>query len=97
MALISYWRWFVSTYMGTIQAHRVMDYLLQNQFIQHPEVTLHITMYLFEHRAPRVEVLDLKQRVGSQAKILSQMKNTCKELQSRVDDLTEKSNRLGNK
>ena len=31
---------------GTLQMQRVMDYLLWNQFIQHLEVDLHITIFL---------------------------------------------------
>ena len=37
---------------GTLQVHRVMDDFLRNQFSQHPEVAPHITIYLFEYRAP---------------------------------------------
>ena len=62
-----------------------MDYLLHTKLLQHLEVAQHITIYLFEHRAPRAEVSTLNQRVKAQAKILSQIKNTCKELRSRVD------------
>ena len=82
---------------GTLQAHWVMNDFLRTQFRQHPEVAPHIKLYLFEHRAPRVEVSDLKQRVEAQDKNLNQTGKTCKELQARVGLLTEKSNRLSNK
>ena len=39
---------------GNLQVHRVMDDFLQTQFLQHPEVAPQITIYLFEHRCPRV-------------------------------------------
>ena len=70
----------------------MMDDFLQTQFSQHPEVAPHIVVYLFRHRDPRVEVSYLKQILESQDKTLNQMENTCKELQSRVGSLTEKSN-----
>ena len=54
----------------------------------------HITLYLFEHRDPRLEVSDLKHRLVEQAKHLNQMEKTCKELRARVDSLTEKANRI---
>ena len=41
--------------------------------------------FFFEHRANRVEVLDLKQRVEAQAKTMSHMENNCKEFQSRIN------------
>ena len=55
-----------------------MDDLLRTQFFQHLEVDLYITIYLFEHRSPWVEVLALKQRVEAQDKTMSQMDKTCK-------------------
>ena len=64
--------------LGNLQAHRVMDDFLLTQFRQHPEVAPRITLYLFEHRDPLVEVPALKQRVESQAKTLTQLENTCK-------------------
>ena len=48
---------------GTLQAHWLMDDFLRTQLLQHPEVDPHITVYLFEHRAPWFEVSDLKKRV----------------------------------
>ena len=79
---------------GTLQAHRVMDYLLRYQFRQHPEVALHITLYLCVHRALRVEVVVLNQKVEFPDKTIIQMGKTCKDLMSTVDSLTNKSNRL---
>ena len=58
---------------GTLQVHRVMDDFLRTQFLHHTEVELYITIYLFENRDPRVEVLSLKNRVKAQAKTLSNM------------------------
>ena len=48
---------------GTLQAHMVMDDLLRSQFRQHPEVEPQFTIYLFEYRAPRVEVAALNKKV----------------------------------
>ena len=45
---------------GTLQTHRVMDDFLRTQFCQHPEVDPHITLSLFEHISPLVEVSVLK-------------------------------------
>ena len=73
---------------GGLQAHRVMDELFWTQFCQHHEVAPHITLYLFEHRAPQVEVSALKQIVEAQAKTLNQMENTCKELWDILYSLT---------
>ena len=83
--------------LGTLQAHQVMDDFLRTQLRQHPEVSPHITLYLFEHRAPLVEVPALKQRVEAQAKTINQMENTCKELRDRFDPMTEKANILSKK
>ena len=79
---------------GTLQTHRVMDEFLQTQFRQHPEVDPHITLYLFKHRAPQVEVSALKQRVEAQSKALNKMEKTCKELRDRFYSLTDKANKL---
>ena len=57
---------------------------------QNPEVDTHITLYMFEHRDHRVEVLGLKQIVDAQAKTLNQIEKTCKELWAIVDTLTDK-------
>ena len=45
---------------GTFLSNRVVDDFFRSQFRQHPEVAPHITLYLFEHQAPRVEVAALK-------------------------------------
>ena len=74
-----------------------MDDLLKDQFLQHPEVAPQITLYLFDHRAPIVEVVALNQKVEFQAKIISHMDKTCNVLRSRLDSLTNKANRLGKK
>ena len=63
---------------GNLQVHRVIDEFLRKKFLQHPEVAPHTTLYIFEHKAPRVEMQALKQRVEAQAKYLNQMKNKCK-------------------
>ena len=59
-----------------------MDDFLRTQIRQHPEVDLHITLSLFEHRAPGVEVSNLNQRVEVQSNTLRHMENSCK---ARVD------------
>ena len=74
-----------------------MDIFLHTEFRQHPEVAPHITLYLFEHRAPRVEVLSLKERVEEQANISNKTEKRCKDLRNRVDLITEKANRLSQK
>ena len=73
---------------GALQAHIVMNEFMRSQIRQHLEVAPHIKLYLFEHRAPREEVLVLKQNVEAQAKTISQIENTCRDL------LTEKANSL---
>ena len=70
---------------------------LRAQFRQHPEMTPHIMLYLFEHIAPRVEVFSLNQKIETQEKTTCQMEKTCRELCLRVDLLTEKANYLGEK
>ena len=84
-------------FWGTLQAHRGMDDFLRTQLNQHPKVDTHITLYLFGHRDPQDEVLALIQRVEAQAKNINQMENTCKELQDRVNPLTEKASRFSKK
>ena len=78
----------------TLQAHRLMYDLLRTQFCQHPEVAPHIMLYLFEHITPLVEMSALKQIVESQPKNINKTEKTCKELRTKVDSLTEKTNRL---
>ena len=75
----------------------MMDDLLWNQIFQHPDLAPHIILDLLEHRYPRVEVPSLKQIVEAQTKTLTQMRNICAELWSRVNSLTEKANIMGNK
>ena len=72
-----------------------MEHFLRNQLRQHPEVSPHINMYMFEHKAPLVEVSELNQKVEAQTKTLSQTEKTCRELWPRFDSLTEKANNLG--
>ena len=79
---------------GTLQALRVMENFLRTQLRQHPEVSPQITMYMFEHRAPLVEVSALNQKIEAQTKTLSQTEKTCRKLWPRVDLLTEKENNL---
>ena len=68
----------VSQYLWvTIQEHRVFGDFIRYKFQQHLEVAPHINLYLFEHRAPRVEVVALNQKVEVQAKKTSQMEKTC--------------------
>ena len=74
-----------------------MDDFLQAQFRQNPEVSTHITIYLFDHRYPRVEVATLRQKVYLQSKTISHKDKTCKKLRLRVDSLIDKENRLGKK
>ena len=56
-----------------------MEEFLHSSFFHHPEVALHITLYLFDNLAPRVEVVALIQNVDTQAKYIFQMYKTCKE------------------
>ena len=60
-------------FLRTLEAHWVMDDFLRTQFFQHPEVATHITLYIFEHRAPQEVVLALKQRLEAQAKNINKM------------------------
>ena len=82
---------------GTLHAHRVMHDFLRTQLRQHPKMAPHITLYLFEHGAPRVEVSALKQRVEAQAKNINQTEKTCNKLRARVDSLTDKANKISKK
>ena len=74
----------------TLQAHWGIDDFLRTQFLQHPEVAPHITLYILEHMDTWVEVSSLKQRVKDQDKTINKMEKICKELRARVDLLTEK-------
>ena len=74
-----------------------MDEFLQEQFRKHTEVTPHITLYLFDQRSPRVDVTELRQKVDLHSKMIIQMEKTCKELRSRVEYSTDKTNHLGDK
>ena len=73
---------------GNLQAHIVIDDFLRTQFSQHPEVAPQITIYLFEYRAPQMEVSTLKHILEAQERTMIQMENNCKELRSRVYLLT---------
>ena len=75
-----------------LQAYRVVDDLLRSQFRQHPEVAPHITLYLFNHWSPRVEVVYLKHKVQFQPKTIIQMEKTCKELRLIVYSMNNKEN-----
>ena len=48
-----YWR-------GRFKAHLVMDEFLISQLHQHTELSLHKTIYLFDHWTPRVDAVELK-------------------------------------
>ena len=74
-----------------------MNDVLWNQFWHQLEVTLHIPLYLFEHRSPHVEFGVPKQRVEEQAKTFSHLGKTWKELRLRADSLADKASRLGKK
>ena len=52
----------------TPQAHIVMDEFLHSQFRNYPEVAPHITLYIFEHFLPRVEIVALRHKVDIQTK-----------------------------
>ena len=82
---------------GTLQDHRVMGKFLRGKFRQYMKVAPHITLYIFEHRAPSVEAVELKKKVELQSKTIIHMEKTCNKLRSRVDSLIDKVNRLGNK
>ena len=81
----------------TLQDHRVMGGFLREQFRQYMKVAPHITLYIFEHRSPSVEAVELREKVELQSKKIIQMEKTCNKLRSRVDYLIDKVNRLGNK
>ena len=63
---------------GTLKTHRVMDEFLWEQFRQHTEVAPHINIYLFEHRASRVEVVALRKKAEIQYETIIQIEKTCK-------------------
>ena len=56
---------------GTLQTHRIMEYFLRYHLQQHPEVAPYINLYLFEHRALRVEVVALKKKVEVQDNMIN--------------------------
>ena len=82
---------------GTLQAHWVMNDLLQTQLFQNLEVDPKITLQRFEHRAPRVEISALKQRMEAQDNAINQMEKKFKQLRYIFDSLMEKENILGKK
>ena len=45
----------------------------------------HIALYLFEHRAPIVEVQAARKKMEAQNKSVAQLEKTIKELRPRVD------------
>lgn len=51
-----------------LQAHRVMDKFKGVEFHCHPEIAPSIVNHLFEHRAPKVEVIELRSRVTSRTR-----------------------------
>ena len=79
----------------TTQAPLVMNEFLHSQFRNYPEVAPHITLYIFEHFLPRVEIVALRHKVDIQAKSIRQKENTCEKLMSRVNSLTDKVNHMG--
>ena len=82
---------------GTLQAHWVMNDLLQTQLFQNLEVDPKITLQRFKHRAPRVEISALKQRMEAQDNAINQMEKKFKQLRYIFDSLMEKENILGKK
>ena len=61
---------------GILQAHQVMEYFVWTQFRQHPEVSAHITLYLFEHRDQITEVQAVRQNMGAQSKLVAHLEKT---------------------
>ena len=54
-----------------------MEKFLRAQLSQDPEVTSHLTIYIFENWAPRVEGAALSQRIDLQSKTIIQMEKIC--------------------
>ena len=78
---------------GTLKVHFLMEELMRTQFFHHPEVSLHINLYLFENKAPRAELKAVRKNMEAQRKLVDQLEKTAKELRLSVDYLTEKTNR----
>ena len=69
-----------------------MDEFLRSKLRQHTEVESNINLYLFENWEPRVELVELRQKVDIQVKLIIRMENKCKYLRLRVYFLTDKAN-----
>ena len=67
-----------------------MEEFMRTKLRQHPEVSPHINLCLFEHRAPRAEVIAARQKMKAQSNLLAQLEKTANELRSRVDSLRDK-------
>ena len=52
-----------------------------------------MTLNIFEHIDPRAEVPEVRQKMESQGKLVSQLQKTGKELWSRVDSIIDQTNR----
>ena len=69
-----------------------MDEFLRSKLRQHTGVDSNINLYLFENWEPRVELVELRQKVDIQVKLIIRMENKCKYLRLRVYFLTDKAN-----
>ena len=78
----------------TFKLNRAMGSLLLSTFSQNPEMDLHITLYLFQDKAPRAELLSLQKKVEAKYNFTCHIYKTCKELISRVYQLSDKTNLL---
>ena len=56
----------------------MMNELLQEQFLQKPEVSTQITLYLFEHRSPRAEAQAVSKNMEAQKKLVEYLENIVK-------------------
>ena len=55
----------------------------------------HTPLHMFEHLYPRVEVQAVSKMMEDQKNLVYQIENTVKEIRSRVNYLTDKTNILG--
>lgn len=84
----------VGQYMWALsQAHCVQNEFLQSGFWRHPKVSPGIMMYLFEHRAPKAELLALLTRLKEANRTMSDQKASITKLQTEMNWVMERLNK----
>jgi hypothetical protein len=78
---------------GTVQAHRVMEELMQAKFKGHPCVVVPSLMFLLNHRAPTQMVTDLQARVDADEKKRNEMNRKIHKMNCMIERLEKKCER----